>query len=162
MSTLNRVIKQARLAKRISQAELAVKAGVGVATLQNIEAGRGNPSYSTILALLKVLSVEIEFKQQNPNKAVDLSVLGCPLLSRGIPEIGPSRQDVIQEMRALDPSLLRPGREKTAVAAWLSAIQSHFPSVWEEAPMSTRAWLQNQQISPKLRRIALAKLAEFM
>lgn len=161
MFALAQVIRQTRIAKRISQAELAVKAGVGVATLQNIEAGRANPSYSTILALLKILNVEIEFKSKTRNKSADLSLLGCPLLSNRNSETLPNRKEVIQELRLLDPSLQK-GRQKMAVAAWLNAIQSHFPSVWEEAPMATRAWLQNQRISPKLRRIAISKLAEFM
>lgn len=50
----------------ISQNDLAEMSGVSIATIKNIERGKGNPSFGTVEKILTVLGMEIIFKVRNP------------------------------------------------------------------------------------------------
>lgn len=55
-------IKLRRKTHAISQRDLAEMAGVGLATIKDIERGKGNPSLSTISRILDVLGMEVLFR----------------------------------------------------------------------------------------------------
>ena len=57
-----KVIKDRRKTLSISQQDLAEMAGLGVATIKDIERGKGNPSLSTVARILDVLGMELVFK----------------------------------------------------------------------------------------------------
>ena len=59
---LNEVIKSRRKVLAISQSDLAEMAEVSLATVKDIERGKGNPSLSTVNKLLGVLGLEMDFK----------------------------------------------------------------------------------------------------
>ena len=59
---LRGVIKLRRKVLGISQQDLAEMAGLGVATIKDIERGKGNPSLSTVARILDVLGMELVFK----------------------------------------------------------------------------------------------------
>lgn len=59
---LNKVIKSRRKVLAISQLDLAEMAEVSLATVKDIERGKGNPSLSTVNKLLGVLGLEMDFK----------------------------------------------------------------------------------------------------
>lgn len=59
---LNEVIKSRRKVLAISQLNLAEMAEVSLATVKDIERGKGNPSLSTVNKLLGVLGLEMDFK----------------------------------------------------------------------------------------------------
>lgn len=59
---LNEVIKSRRKILAISQLDLAEMAEVSLATVKDIERGKGNPSLSTVNKLLGVLGLEMDFK----------------------------------------------------------------------------------------------------
>lgn len=59
---LNEVIKSRRKVLAISQLVLAEMAEVSLATVKDIERGKGNPSLSTVNKLLGVLGLEMDFK----------------------------------------------------------------------------------------------------
>lgn len=59
---LRRVIKVRRKVLGISQQDLAEMAGLGVATIKDIERGKGNPSLSTVARILDVLGMDLVFK----------------------------------------------------------------------------------------------------
>ena len=59
---LNEVIKSRRKVLAISQLYLAEMAEVSLATVKDIERGKGNPSLSTVNKLLGVLGLEMDFK----------------------------------------------------------------------------------------------------
>ena len=46
---------EARLARKLSQAELAAAAGMSQSSIARIESGRGNPTLNTLLTIAKVL-----------------------------------------------------------------------------------------------------------
>ena len=49
----------------ISQQDLAEFAGVGIATVKDIERGKGNPSLQTLQKLLEVLGLEMTLQVRN-------------------------------------------------------------------------------------------------
>ena len=59
---LSEIIKNRRKTLAISQRDLAEMAGIGLATIKDIERGKGNPSMGTVLKIMEVLGMEIEFK----------------------------------------------------------------------------------------------------
>ena len=60
--SLSEVIKKRRKMLAITQQDLAEMAGIGLATIKDIERGKGNPSMATVSKIMEVLGMEIEFK----------------------------------------------------------------------------------------------------
>ena len=60
--SLSEVIKNRRKTLAISQQDLAEMAGVGLATIKDIERGKGNPSIGTVSKIMAVLGMEIVYK----------------------------------------------------------------------------------------------------
>ena len=58
-------IKKRRMRLGISQQDLAEFAGVGIATVKDIERGKGNPSLQTLQKLLEVLGLEMTLQVRN-------------------------------------------------------------------------------------------------
>lgn len=54
-------MKERRKVLRLTQQDLAEMAQVGLATVKDIERGRGNPSLSTIEKILEILGIEIGY-----------------------------------------------------------------------------------------------------
>lgn len=50
----------------LSQTDLAEMSGVSLATIKNIERGKGNPSFETVEKILSVLGLEVLFKVRSP------------------------------------------------------------------------------------------------
>lgn len=59
---LAKIIKERRDKLGISQESLAQMAEVGIATLKDIERGKGNPRISTVEKIMEVLGMEMEFQ----------------------------------------------------------------------------------------------------
>ncbi len=59
---LSDVIKERRAKLDLSQADRAEMTGVSLATVKDIERGKGNPSLRTVEKLLEVLGLEIVFR----------------------------------------------------------------------------------------------------
>lgn len=62
LMSFSEVIKKRRKILAISQQDLAEMAGIGLATIKDIERGKGNPSMGTISKIMEVLGMEIVFK----------------------------------------------------------------------------------------------------
>ena len=62
LMSLAEVIKGRRKTLSISQKDLAEMAGIGLATVKDIERGKGNPSMGTVSRIMEVLGMEIVFK----------------------------------------------------------------------------------------------------
>lgn len=63
---LKEVMKSRRKLLAISQLDLAEMAGVSLATVKDIERGKGNPSLATAKKIIEVLGMEIEYKVRQP------------------------------------------------------------------------------------------------
>ena len=59
---LNEVMKKRRKELEISQLDLAEMAEVSLATVKDIERGKGNPSLNTVKRILMVLVMEIHYE----------------------------------------------------------------------------------------------------
>lgn len=59
---LKEVMKSRRKTLNISQQDLAEMAEISLATVKDIERGKGNPSLATVKKILEVLGMEIHYK----------------------------------------------------------------------------------------------------
>ena len=59
---LKDVMKERREFLFLTQQDLAEMAQVGVATIKDIERGKGNPALNTVKKILEVLGIEIDYK----------------------------------------------------------------------------------------------------
>jgi transcriptional regulator with XRE-family HTH domain len=64
---LKEVIKERRRVLNITQIDLAEMSGVSLATVKDIERGVGNPSMKTVIRILEVLGMEMDFHIRNIN-----------------------------------------------------------------------------------------------
>lgn len=62
---LSEVMKSRRKALDINQQDLAEMSGVSLATIKDIERGKGNPSLETVQKILDVLGMEINYNVRN-------------------------------------------------------------------------------------------------
>lgn len=58
---LKEIMKQRREILSLTQQDLAEMAQVGLATVKDIERGKGNPALDTVSKILDVLGVEINY-----------------------------------------------------------------------------------------------------
>ncbi len=163
------MIRRHRLGLGSTQIDLARRAGISLATLQNIEAGRANPSLSTLAGILSGVAISTQWQATLPDWD-DLCALGLPLTGAH----GPDRVRTADRLaHALLPALLavaRPtgsSRETEALKALLLALKLHFPNFW--AAHLSRSPLAKRVVAPpptgreiKLYRIARAALAEYL
>lgn len=177
------LIRNARRAMGWSQVKLAQVSEVSLPSIQNIEAGRANPSLSTLKALLAALDLEVRVGLL-PVDWDTLAACGAPIsLAQGTVrhEQQPlSGTELISNLRrALLEVSIRPtpeahhappvetDRTRDALHALLLALHSHFPSFYEthfaNFPIAKR--LVSEPATGrtiKLRRLALAKLATYL
>ena len=59
---LREVMRERRHKLGLSQLDLAEMSQVGLATIKDIERGKGNPSLNTVLKILDILGMEIVYK----------------------------------------------------------------------------------------------------
>jgi len=59
---LQQVMKTRRKTLALSQQDLAEMAGLSLATIKDIERGKGNPSMSTVMRILEILGIEIQYR----------------------------------------------------------------------------------------------------
>jgi transcriptional regulator with XRE-family HTH domain len=170
--SLGRSIRGARVRAGLTQQALAGRAGVSLATIQNLEAGRANPSVGTLSKVLEPLGLEIDLAPA----PVDWDALvahGLPLA----PSASAARQTdgerlaTLVRHAALDLSRV-PGppedaRKRDAVRALLLAMRIHFPGWFRES--FGRSSLVRDLVPEdpsgrilKLARIARQRLAEIL
>lgn len=56
------IIKERRTLLGLTQQDLADYTGLGLRTIKDVEAGKGNPSASTLLRIAEVLGLELQLK----------------------------------------------------------------------------------------------------
>lgn len=164
---------QARNRLGLSQSTLARETGLSLLSVQNLEKGRGNPCISTLRALFGRLGIETELKFRSPDWAA-LSDCGLPLAVekkapriRGIPP-HERRAVLLRELPFAALQAPNDPRIAEAVVSLLIALKDHFPTFYGKT-FARREWCSrllreiplNGHII-KLRRIALARLAEYL
>jgi transcriptional regulator with XRE-family HTH domain len=64
ISEISVVIRKKRDLMGITQQDLAVRSGVHLRSINNIEGGKGNPSLDTLLKIAEVLKLEVIVRSQ--------------------------------------------------------------------------------------------------
>lgn len=59
---LKDIMKQRREILSLTQQDLAEMAHVGLATIKDIERGKGNPALNTVKKILEILGIELEYR----------------------------------------------------------------------------------------------------
>ena len=72
---LKDIMKQRRAKLEITQQDLAELAQVGLATVKDIERGKGNPSISTVKKILEVLGMKIDYRLRKYSSTSSTSAL---------------------------------------------------------------------------------------
>ncbi len=164
MLDFGRVLKQTRLQRQLTQMEVARRSYISLATIQNIEAGRGNPSWDTLLTLFKILGLKIQLQPVSLDWPL-LIALGCPLMAHTTsgPSPAPDKEKMINTLQFIDFSQHNSemaSREKQAVLSWLWALHDHYFSIWKFVHPKTKKWFLSHSslLSIKLRRLALTQL----
>lgn len=142
-------IREERTRLGLTQSELAQRAGVSLPTIQNMEAGRANPSLATLNAVLDGLGLRLEIGAR-PVDWDRLAACGAPLMVREqTAELEPTHAsddlsappdaemllaNLRDACRALHGHPAGPGdqRRREAVHALLLALKLHFPSFFKE------------------------------
>lgn len=145
----SRVIREERLQQGLTQSELAHRSRVSLPTVQNMEAGRANPSLSTLTAVLSALGLELK-AEPRPADWDQLAICGAPLMVREGAVTGEesytgirasvlptaerllnSIRDACRELRD-HPDGEPLERRREAVQAHLLALRMHFPTFFGE------------------------------
>ena len=156
----------------MTQAHLCTSAGVSRATLQNLEAGRANPSIGTLLRILDELGLGLECPAQ-PADWDALCALGLPLLARESRSVERRPEVLARHLHCAVAELTDPmgdvvdGRQRDSLRALLLALRDHFPGVFRDhlaratgmAHLLEGPWTGREI---KLTRIARRSLAEYL
>lgn len=79
LTEIGGVIRQARLAAGLSQADVAAMVGVSRATLNSLENGRGDISSLTLLKVAELLSVSVAFESKAPKRPKSKTTSGIEM-----------------------------------------------------------------------------------
>lgn len=69
MRKIEDIMKERRTYLQLTQQDLAEMSGISIATIKEIERGKGNPSLNTACKILEVLGMEIDFRLRNTYQA---------------------------------------------------------------------------------------------
>lgn len=170
MKRIEKRVREARHELGMSQLDLSHEARVSLATVQNIEAGRANPSLATLGRILEALGLDIELVE----KAADWDLLGdhgLPITRIGRARHQPGAATLLKHLRLaareIDRAGAPDGRLRESLEALLLALRTSFPTRY-------RRWVRRapllERLTPeaptgrviKLRRIAASRLGEYL
>jgi transcriptional regulator with XRE-family HTH domain len=163
-------VSRRRRALGLTQSALARRAGISLATLQNVEAGRANPALGTLRRILGPLGLRLTMAPDETDWDV-LAGLGVPLAVERASMPRPTEELPVRVRRAARS--LASGeaggdeRKREALQAFLLALRGHFPSTWRrwfaDAP-AVRALAPREPSGRviELSRISRERLAELL
>jgi transcriptional regulator with XRE-family HTH domain len=132
------LIKKRREALGYSQQKLAELSGLSIATIQNLEAGKGNPTFDVLEQISKVLNFKINFTSNTTNWD-RLCDYGLSLVQE---ETKSKSKRTIKELKELlisaafeirdSSALLDKERYSDAFSALLFGIKLHYPSFFKK------------------------------
>jgi transcriptional regulator with XRE-family HTH domain len=164
MRSLYKKIRQIRKKLGLSQANLGHLSGVSLATIQNVEAGKANPSLSTLESLLRPLGLTLSLGVRGADWDT-LCALGLPLVTQGAKRLRPSGDLLAEHVRL---GLLELTREVPAkdherkvegLQALVLALMIHFPTYFRHRMSRSRLIETILPKQPSGRVIKLARLA---
>lgn len=163
-------LKNFRLSHQLSQVQLAHESGVSLPTIQNIEAGKANPTVEVLQKLLDVFGLKFQILIQ-PFDAGRAATFGVPLLVKEqAGEVVVNKNSLKMESRKWLRQILEKKlneREELAVIAFLKGVKDHYPKYYQNeiaAPLfdSIIDRFSNDGRVIKLRRIALTNMSVYL
>lgn len=164
---LSEKVKETRLRMGLSQRDLSSRAKVSLATVQNFELGKANPSLQTLEAILEVLNLALSIHPREIDWK-SLAAAGVPLLTlEDEIRIVPHRSFLVETLHKVSSQLaqIREGsREHIAFVSFCVAIREHYPYVWQELDWGLRSYVEasGKFVSIKLRRLALSRMCKYL
>ena len=168
------LFKKLRQNLSMSQSTLAHAAGISLPSVQNLEAGKANPSFETLKNISEVLGVDIELKV----RPVDWNLLaahGAPISATPLQgNFKPNRKSLALLLKqacielSLGEKVSDHERKQESVAAVLLAIHAHYPPFYLEISKSSkilRDFSESIKLTGrliKLKRLALASVSEYL
>ena len=153
----------------LTQVEFAALSGISLPTIQNIEAGKANPSLDILQKALVALGMEL--KVVPPAFDVDVAILlGVPLVSNSVTRsFKPTKNLLKTESRKWVQCLKHntlSERDTTALISFLCALKDYWPTFYKEINCSIFSEsiekMRKNGHMIKLRRIALANLSRYL
>ncbi len=162
------LIKTSRKTKGLTQMALAVKAGVSLPTIQNLEIGKGNPTLSLLEKIYKPLGCGIQTHRTEPDWSL-LVQCGLPLGgSKTEPfKHPPSHEELAEHLNLALSSPKLDDRVEASLASMIWAIYEYYPSFYQYCLDGSKAQSLRKQYPLngrilKLRRMSLEKLANIL
>lgn len=149
----------------LTQLDICRESGLSLASVQNVETGKANPSISTLEALADCLGLELHLVEAPPNWE-NLVICGLPLQVELSSKAKASLTMLKRDLRRIVIQENLSERESDALTALLWAIEDHYPSIFTKY-FSGKAFLiySNKPKTGKLiklRRNALAVLGTYL
>ena len=162
-------LKTLRQESGLSQVKLAHESGVSLPTIQNIEAGKANPTIEVLEKLGQALGFELQFLSSSfdPDRA---AAFGVPISGGKKIKLEINKNSLKTEARLWLRNLLEKKfseREEFSIAAFLKAIHDHYPSYYrkEISNPTFDSFIEKYRSDGrviKLRRIALANVSGYL
>lgn len=165
-----RIIRDTRKKLGLSQTDLSAASGVSLPTIQNIEAGRANPSLSTLQSVLDALGLRARYESASADWNY-LSACGIPILTSERSPVLPSVSLFLKELRRAALELSEDSaddeRKREALQSCLLALKIHFPTFYERQVAGSALLAKLIPAQPngrllKLKRLAESKLSTFL
>jgi transcriptional regulator with XRE-family HTH domain len=166
---LTKELKNKRKSLNLSQQKLSELAQVSLPTIQNIEAGKSNPTIDVLNRISQVLgfNINLSIKQTDWNL---LSILGVPITNNKIKSsTKPYKDLLLLELKKVivNIDIHQNNRYQTAVAATLLALKTHWPSTFNQFGQlknKINLMIESQDAAAllKLRRISIEKLSVYL
>ncbi len=157
-------IKDRRKLLRLSQSEVATRAGISLPGLQNIETGKSSPSINTLESILNVLGLKLEISLQEIDWDL-LAFYGLPITANANRENESRSSDKLAQLIQSAIRCSEKGRILEALQAFLLAIYEHFPSFYKEKLSAFSEAIYPKQITGrliKLKRQVVPVLCEYL
>jgi DNA-binding XRE family transcriptional regulator len=168
MTSLGRSLRGHRVELGLTQSALARKAGVSLATVQNVEAGRANPAMATVKRILDQVGMTIEWKPREADWDA-LATFGLPLRPartrrRRVRSAAALRALLLPALVEVRSSKDADDRERKveALRALLLALRDHYPSVFRRELAGSPAVRPFVPANPTGRVVRLARMARAM
>lgn len=151
----------------LSQMELAKKAKVSLATIQNLEAGKANPSLETIQKILSSLGSQFDISDKSTNIEM-LNKLGLPLLVSEEIAKDVTVEILVDELKIAFKNYDKSEhRLKTVLESCYLALKSHYKSFFKKyfLKMPVMKEMDNIKITGqhlKFRRIIIGNFARYI
>ena len=175
---VQKLLKKTREKMNLTQKELSEASGISIPTIQNIEAGKANPTFEVLKTLGETLGLQLQLEPRQMANKDFLSHLGLPYFLGSADESSITKQKINYShtlfphlktelfilSSELNQKINKNERLTEAFHAILFALKIHFPSYFKKLGKNLKSSLPNTATGRviKLTRIATTRLSEYL